>query len=226
MGLFSSIIGVAKDFLGGGVGEFLGPVIGGGLSLLGGSNANAANASQAQMNRDFQADMSGTAYQRARADLEAANFNPMLAVGNGGASSPAGSTASMMDALSPAVSSAMQMKRLDADLQNLKQQNDNLKANEKKTVVDTLKASADINNTTRQTDSNIMLNKFLATQAAAQAGAATSSARQMAADADLKNAALPKAKNMGDFSKTGTGNFIDAIEKVIDAISPFNSIMK
>lgn len=226
MGLFSSIIGVAKDFLGGGVGEFLGPVIGGGLSLLGGSAANAANASQAQMNRDFQADMSGTAYQRARKDLEAANFNPMLAVGNGGASSPSGSTASMMDALSPAVSTAMQASRLKADLDNLKQQNDNLKANEKKTVVDTLKASADITNQTAQTNSNIQLNKLLGIQAAAQAGAATSSAKQMAADTQLKMSALPKARNMGEFSNTKTGNFLDAVEKVIDAISPFNNVLK
>lgn len=51
------------------------------------------NAQQAQLNRDFQAQMSGTAYQRATADMKAAGLNPMLAYSQGGASSPVGSTA-------------------------------------------------------------------------------------------------------------------------------------
>lgn len=51
------------------------------------------NASQSQLTRDWQEKMSSTAYQRTVKDLEAAGLNPILAVSQGGASTPSGSTA-------------------------------------------------------------------------------------------------------------------------------------
>ena len=58
------------------------------------ANANAFNAEQAQINRDFQERLSNSAYQRQTADMSAAGLNPMLAyMKGGGASSPSGSTA-------------------------------------------------------------------------------------------------------------------------------------
>lgn len=54
---------------------------------------NTWNAAQAQLDRDFQAQMSNTQYQRGVADMRAAGVNPALAMNNGGAAAPSGSTA-------------------------------------------------------------------------------------------------------------------------------------
>lgn len=87
-------------------------------------------AEQAQKQMDFQERMSNTAYQRTMADMEAAGINPMLAFSQGGASTPVGSSASGVSAqgsraeyqnrFATAVSSAMQMTQVMAQVEQTK----------------------------------------------------------------------------------------------------------
>lgn len=60
--------------------------------------ANKANLNESAVNREFQKSMSNTAYQRAMQDMKAAGLNPMLAISQGGASTPSGSTATVSPA--------------------------------------------------------------------------------------------------------------------------------
>jgi len=71
--------------------SFLGAVLG----SVGASIASGLfGKSQAEKDRSFQEQMSGTSYQRAMKDMRAAGLNPMLAANLGGASTPHGAHAS------------------------------------------------------------------------------------------------------------------------------------
>lgn len=95
---------------------------------------NAQNMAEAERNRQFQREMSGTSHQREVEDLKKAGLNPLLSA-NGGASSPSGSTGQASAAqmanpyshFSGVMSTAMQtlqtlgnLKKQDAEVENLK----------------------------------------------------------------------------------------------------------
>ena len=78
------------------------------LSFLGAERRNEAQEDMANAQMAFQERMSGSAYQRAVADMKAAGVNPMLAAKVGGASTPPGAMPQIEDSLSKAVAAGQQ----------------------------------------------------------------------------------------------------------------------
>lgn len=113
----------------------IGDVIQAGANLIGQNSANKtnmeiadkatkANITSAREQMAFQKEMSNTSYQRGTADMKAAGINPMLAYAQGGASSPSGSSANaatttVENALGPAVSTAMESRRLRKEIRGV-----------------------------------------------------------------------------------------------------------
>lgn len=85
---------------------------------------NAFNAEQAQINRDYQTEMSNTSYQRAVTDMQAAGVNPALSMSNGGASTPTGSnaqgSASLINATPIDFQSIIELMKAPAEIANIK----------------------------------------------------------------------------------------------------------
>ena len=91
--LASGIAGAAGSAAGGPLGAIAAQA---GVNLFSNLFEYGLNSYQAQKNRDFQASMSNTSYQRAVKDMLAAGLNPSLMFRSGqGASTPSGATASM-----------------------------------------------------------------------------------------------------------------------------------
>jgi hypothetical protein len=104
------------------------PLIGAGVSLLGGLSRNKSAKAASARQMAFQKDMSDTSYQRGMADMKKAGLNPILAGKMGGASTPTGSTYNPENVATNAVQQFNQTRligeqvrnqKLDADLKAL-----------------------------------------------------------------------------------------------------------
>lgn len=168
--------------------------------LIGGNQQNAANAKQARLNREFQERMSNTAYQRSVADMRAAGLNPALAYQQGSASSPSGATsAPQQNVLGNATSSAVAAAQAAASIEQTK-------ALTTKTLEETrqVKQDSDFRHTFRGVEFATRLNQLMESgalagargqpswiqriiaQAEADLRLTQTSARQAAADAQIK----------------------------------------
>lgn len=115
------LLGTAAGYyFGGPMGAAIGGSIGSGLDAQGAQeDTNETNVMLAREQMAFQERMSNTSYQRATKDMQAAGLNPMLAVSQGGASSPSGSLAQVQNPVVAGMSSANQASQTAMAFQNL-----------------------------------------------------------------------------------------------------------
>lgn len=157
------------------------------------------NANQAMQARQWQADMSNTAYQRSRADMEKAGLNPMLMMNQGGASTPSGASAS---APTPPYSN----RRGDAIKAGF------ATAREAMAVTSGLaKAEADIG----EAQSRQLLNVELKKKAEADTVTSGKDAEKKGAETALVRSQLQGAKNSEERQKA-IGQFQDGVRKWLE----------
>ena len=99
-----------------------GSLVSGLLSHKGAKDAQKINVAEAAKQRQFAERMRNTQWQAAVQDMEAAGINPALAYSQGPAASPSGASASVTDAVTPAVSTALQAKNAWENLRLIQDQ--------------------------------------------------------------------------------------------------------
>lgn len=181
-----------------------------GSALIGGegqSQANEANAAEAQRNRDFQERMRGTQYQTAVEDMKKAGLNPALAYQQGGAGNLSGSTATHQNVAANATASAGEAIQA---FQSMRKTAAEINMIEKQT-------------TGQDTQNQILLYKWMSDVLGYQvtketlpalmekirneAKISTNTAREGEASAKITELGIPEAQAMAAFYRSALGKF-------------------
>lgn len=182
---------------------------------------NQINIAEAQKNRDFQQQMSSTAYQRSSQDMQQAGLNPMMMFGSGAAaSSPGGAQGHAVaprselkpleigKAVDSMVNTAISVKTLDKMTEEIA----NLQANEARTKAETL-----LTHQREQTESSEKRRRF---HEANIAGYSESGARVSAKEAQAKEKMpswLFDMLNQVGYGSEKAGKFSDIIAQITNS---------
>ncbi len=142
-------------------------LIGGGSSLLGGLFQNNSARSERRISNRFTERMSNTSYQRGMADMKTAGLNPILAYQRGGASSPGGTAAPVVNPMAGAgavASSAISSRRTIQELKNMSSVNDNLEKDYVKKHYEINLLNEQVQSARAVRENTEMMNRFMKTK--------------------------------------------------------------
>lgn len=172
-----------------------GSVLAGGLGYFGQKSANKANVSSAREAMQFSHDEYGTQYQRTMEDMRKAGLNPILAAKFGGGGAPSGVSAQSQSETSGAVSSALEARRMKADIEKIAEDTVLTRILQRST-------ENDMANKSLSTASQVSLNNALQNQSDSQALFNIANAKAVASNSAKNEALAPLYRVGGKISQT------------------------